>query len=89
MSAAIAYIQLREEWKRCNKEENKDENTMKMAEEIKGAIFVSFWQMNVADIEMTVSHVCKAVSLQNRIGSSYVLTFRYLYSSKLMSNCFT
>lgn len=35
-----------------------------MAQQIKGAIFVSFWQMNVADIETTVSHVCQAVSSQ-------------------------
>lgn len=63
VSAAIAYIQLREEWKKCNEEEVKNEKTMKTAENIKDAIFVSFWQMNVVDIEMTLSHVCQAVSL--------------------------
>ncbi|KAL0334706.1 UNVERIFIED_CONTAM: Chaperone protein dnaJ 10 [Sesamum radiatum] len=59
--AAIIYIQLREEWRRFSEEEIKDENTMKMVEELKDAIFHSFWLMNVADIEMTVSRVCQAV----------------------------
>ncbi|KAL0422789.1 UNVERIFIED_CONTAM: Chaperone protein dnaJ 10 [Sesamum latifolium] len=61
ISAAIIYIQLREEWRRFSEEEIKDENTMKMVEELKDAIFHSFWLMNVADIEMTVSRVCQAV----------------------------
>ncbi|KAL8556123.1 hypothetical protein ACS0TY_003794 [Phlomoides rotata] len=72
--AAIAYIQLREEWKRFSKEQ-KDENTIKMAQQIKGAIFVSFWQMNVADIETTVSHVCQAV-LKDPSASRDVLRLR-------------
>ncbi|XP_057788364.1 chaperone protein dnaJ 10-like isoform X3 [Salvia miltiorrhiza] len=59
--AAIAYIHLREEWKKCNEEQVKNENTLKTAENIKDAIFVSFWQMNVVDIEMTLSRVCQAV----------------------------
>ncbi|KAI3446141.1 hypothetical protein Pfo_002806 [Paulownia fortunei] len=73
--AAIACIQLREEWKRCNEEEIKDENTMKMAEEIKDGIFDSFWQMNVADIEMTLSHVCQAV-LKDPSASKDILRLR-------------
>ncbi|KAL1554299.1 chaperone protein dnaJ 10-like isoform X1 [Salvia divinorum] len=59
--AAIAYIHLREEWKKCNEGQVKNENTLKTAENIKDAIFVSFWQMNVVDIETTLSHVSQAV----------------------------
>ena len=72
--AAIAYIQLREEWKKFSSDQ-KDENTIKMAQQIKGAIFVSFWQMNVADIETTVSHVCQAV-LTDPSASKDVLKLR-------------
>ncbi|KAK6136729.1 hypothetical protein DH2020_029557 [Rehmannia glutinosa] len=70
--AAIGCIQLREEWKRCNEERIKDE---KMAEEIKDRIFYSFWQMNVADIEMTLSHVCQAV-LKDPSASKGILMSR-------------
>ncbi|PIN15169.1 Molecular chaperone (DnaJ superfamily) [Handroanthus impetiginosus] len=73
--AAIACIQLREEWNRCNEEEIKDESTMKMAEEIKDKIFYSFWQMNVADIEKTLSRVCQAV-LKDPSASKDVLRLR-------------
>ncbi|KAL8060370.1 hypothetical protein ABFX02_02G020900 [Erythranthe guttata] len=73
--AAIACIQLREEWKRCTEEEIKDENTMKTAEKIKEAIFDSFWRMNVADIEMTVSHVCQSV-LKDSEASKEILRLR-------------
>ncbi|GFP85899.1 chaperone protein Dnaj 10, partial [Phtheirospermum japonicum] len=59
--AAIACIQLREEWKSCNGEKTKDENTMKAAQQIKDRFFYSFWKMNLPDIEMTLSHVCQAV----------------------------
>ncbi|XP_011088442.1 chaperone protein dnaJ 10 [Sesamum indicum] len=73
--AAIIYIQLREEWRRFSVEEIKDENTMKMVEELKDAIFHSFWLMNVADIEMTVSHVCQAV-LKDSSASKDTLRLR-------------
>ncbi|KAL3614045.1 hypothetical protein CASFOL_042119 [Castilleja foliolosa] len=59
--AAIDCIQLREEWKSCNGEKTKDENTMKVAQQIKDRFFYSFWKMNLPDIEMTLSHVCQAV----------------------------
>ena len=71
VSAAIAYIHLREEWKKCNEEQVKNEKTLKTAENIKDAIFVSFWQMNVVDIETTLSHVSQAVSF---LPSLYVET---------------
>ncbi|KAK4491409.1 hypothetical protein RD792_002154 [Penstemon davidsonii] len=73
--AAILYIQLREEWKRCHEEETKDENTIKMAEEIKDQMFDSFWRMNVADIEMTLQNVCQAV-LKDPSSSKEILRLR-------------
>lgn len=95
VSAAIAYIHLREEWKKCNEEQVKNENTLKTAENIKDAIFVSFWQMNVVDIEMTLSHVCQAVSLTMILPSLYlhldyfpVVTFYDFTSGSQRSWCF-
>ncbi|XP_075518343.1 chaperone protein dnaJ 10-like [Primulina tabacum] len=73
--AAVSYIQLQEEWKRCNNEENKDERMTKTAEEIKDAMFGSFWQMNVADIEFTLSHICQMV-LKDLSGSKDILRLR-------------
>ncbi|KAL3621267.1 hypothetical protein CASFOL_036179 [Castilleja foliolosa] len=59
--AAIDCIQLREEWKSCYRQKSKDENTLKVARQIKDRFFYSFWKMNLPDIEMTLSHVCQAV----------------------------
>ncbi|XP_042004214.1 chaperone protein dnaJ 10-like isoform X2 [Salvia splendens] len=73
--AAIAYIHLREEWKKCNEEQVKNEKKLKTAENIKDAIFVSFWQMNVVDIETTLSHVSQAV-LRDNSASKDVLRKR-------------
>ncbi|CAA0807639.1 DNAJ heat shock N-terminal domain-containing protein [Striga hermonthica] len=73
--AAIDCIRLREEWKKCNEEKNKDENTMKAAEKIKDRFFYSFWKMNLVDIEMTLSHVCQAV-LKDSSASKDILYLR-------------
>ncbi|KAH6820309.1 DNAJ heat shock N-terminal domain-containing protein [Perilla frutescens var. hirtella] len=84
--AAIAYIHLREEWKKCNEEQVKNKNTIKTAENIKDAIFVSFWQMNVVDIETTLSHVCQAV-LRDQGASKDILKQR-AYGLKTLGKIF-
>ncbi|KAL6517322.1 hypothetical protein OROMI_033023 [Orobanche minor] len=73
--AAIDCIKLREEWKRCNEEKIKDASTMKVLKKIKDQFFYSFWKMNLADIEMTLSHVCQAV-LKDPGASKDILNLR-------------
>lgn len=60
---AVSLLHLQDEVNKLNEHqgENKEEHIQKAIEAKMDALLQSLWQINVLDIESTLSHVCQSV----------------------------
>ncbi|KAH1040441.1 hypothetical protein J1N35_042184 [Gossypium stocksii] len=80
---AVSLIQIQDELRRSlNQGADREENILKALEEKKDAMLQSLWQINVVDIESTLSNVCLEV-LRDASVSEEVLVLRAKGMKKL------
>lgn len=61
-------MMMEDEMKKMNKEGENPEEITKLMEDKNKAMINSIWQLNVVDIESTLSRVCQAVSIDKSLG---------------------